>query len=695
MTLAIVSSPIRYPDIGLDIAIDQELEQRCVNIMRGLAIDAVQKAKSGHPGMPLGVADVAYVLWTRFLKHSPQNPAWHDRDRFILSAGHGSMLLYSLLHVTGYDLSLDDIKQFRQLGSRTPGHPEYRLTPGIETTTGPLGQGITNAVGMAMAERFLAVRFNRPDFPIVDHYTYVIASDGDLMEGISYEAASIAGHLKLGKLIVLYDSNGISIDGATDQTFTEDVAQRFVAAGWHVQDVDGHARDEIEQAIEQARLETMQPSIIICRTHIGFGSPNRQDTAKSHGEPLGEEEVRLTKQSLGLPQDETFYVTEEMYAHMRHTTEPGIQQERDWQQMMARYREVHPDLARLWDDMHEQPLSLDWDALVPAFEPSAKGTATRAASGQMINALAPVLPGLIGGSADMHGSNSTFIKSSTPLQADNFIGRNIFYGVREHAMGAIMNGLALHGGLLPFAGTFLIFCNYMQPSLRMAALMSLQVVYIFTHDSVGVGEDGPTHQPIEQIPTLRLIPNLHVVRPADATETALAWRIALERRDGPTALIFTRQAVPVLMRESEEYGQYGYLTPADGVLRGGYVLYSAPDPELILIATGSEVHLALDSARALEEQGVKVRVVSMPCWELFDQQEQSYRDEVLPPHIAARVSIEATVSFGWERYVGVHGRSIGINTFGVSAPGSEVFKYFGFTTERVVEVALDVLHANR
>jgi transketolase len=603
------------------------------------------------------------------------------------------MALYSLLHLSGYDLSMDEIKRFRQLGSATPGHPEYGRTPGIETTTGPLGQGITNAVGMAMAERCMAVRFNRPDFPIVDHYTYVIASDGDLMEGVSYEAASLAGHLKLGKLIVLYDSNGISIDGDTDQTFTEDVALRFTAAGWHVQDIDGHARDAVEQALVQARAEPRQPSLIICHTHIGYGSPNRQDTAKSHGEPLGEEEVRLTKRALGIPEEPTFSVPGEVYEHMEQCIETGVQQDRSWQELMIRYREVHPELAKLWDAMWERQMPDNWEALLPSFEPGGKGIATRAASGQMINALAPLLPGLIGGSADMHGSNATSIKSSSPLQADNFMGRNIFYGVREHAMGAIMNGLALHGGLLPFAGTFLIFCNYMQPAIRMAAMMGLRVVYIFTHDSIGVGEDGPTHQPVEHVPTLRLIPNLNVVRPADANEVPMAWRMALERTDGPTALVLTRQALPVMERGNEDFGRYGALAPAEAALRGGYVLYSAPAPQLILIATGSEVSLALEAARVLEQQDVAVRVVSMPCWEVFDQQDVIYREHVLPPHITARLSIEAAVSLGWERYVGMRGRSIGVDTFGVSAPAKEVFKFFGFTVERVVAEATDLLNA--
>ncbi|NJP05490.1 MAG: transketolase [Chloroflexaceae bacterium] len=672
---------------------DQHLEQLCVNVIRGLAMDAVQKANSGHPGMPLGIADAACVLWDRFLKHHPADPNWPNRDRFVLSAGHASMLLYSLLHLTGYDLSLDDIKQFRQLQSRTPGHPEYGLTPGVETTTGPLGQGISNAVGMAMAEQVLAARFNQPGYPVVDHMTYAIVSDGDLMEGISYEVASLAGHLQLGKLIVLYDSNHISIDGSTDLTFTENIEQRFAACGWHVIKVNGHNRQEVAWAIEQARQVNNRPSMIVCDTIIGYGSPNRQGTAKSHGEPLGGDEVLLTKEALGLPTDKPFFVPDEVYTHMRRAHAERAGQQQSWESMMLRYREVYPDLAELWDTMQSGQLPDDWSAVLPTWDTDAKAIATRAASGTAINALAKVLPGLLGGSADMNQSNQTLVKGEEAIQAERFDGRNLYYGVREHAMGGIMNGIALHGGLLPYGGTFLVFSDYMRPAIRMAALMSLQVVYVFTHDSIGVGEDGPTHQPIEHVPALRVIPNLFVMRPADATETVQAWRVALERRNGPTALILTRQGLPVLNRNGTAYGRFGPLASAEGVLRGGYVLYSAPEPQAVLIATGSEVALALQAALLLEADGMAVRVVSMPCCELFDQQDQDYRDAVLLPSVTARVAVEAAASFGWQRYVGSQGRIVGIDTFGVSAPGAEVFRYYGLTAERVAATVKDVVHA--
>jgi transketolase len=670
---------------GLELTIDH----LCVNTIRALALDAVQKAKSGHPGMPMGAADMAYVLWMHYLKHNPADPTWPDRDRFVLSAGHGSMLLYSLLHLSGYGLTLDDLQNFRQLGSLTPGHPEYGLTTGVETTTGPLGQGISNAVGMALAERHLASRFNRPDFPIVDHYTYVIASDGDMMVGISHEAASLAGHLKLGKLIVLYDSNHISIDGSTDLAMTEDVGKRFEAYGWHVQTVDGHHHDELAQAIEHAQAATAHPSLIVCNTHIGFGSPNTQDTEKCHGAPLGEEEVLLTKRALGWPEEPTFYVPEDVYPHMRQALDTGAQEQELWNERMQRYRQVYPDLARQWDDMHSRKLPDNWDALLPAFEHSDKGIATRAASGKTLNALDSIIPGLIGGSADLSGSNSTAIKSCGALQASAFSNRNIHYGVREHAMGAMMNGMLLHGGLIPYGGTFLIFSDYMRPAIRMAALMQLPAIYVFTHDSVCVGEDGPTHQPIEQLPSLRLIPNLQVVRPADASETALAWRIALERKNGPTALVLTRQNVPVLAPR-QEHPVYGTLAPAEGALRGGYVLADVENPDVILIASGSEVSLALEAARLLAEQQIAARVVSMPCRELFDEQEQSYRDSVLPPAITARVAIEAAMPMGWERYVGLRGQVVGIDRFGTSGPYKDVYAFLGMTAERIVETALAV-----
>lgn len=694
----IQATTVSEQDIDLNVqelvpGLETTIDHLCVNTIRALSIDAVQKAKSGHPGMPMGAADMAYVLWMHYLKHNPADPAWPNRDRFVLSAGHGSMLLYSLLHLSGYGLTLDDLKNFRQLGSLTPGHPEYGLTAGVETTTGPLGQGISNAVGMALAERHLASRFNRPDFPIVDHYTYVIASDGDMMVGISHEAASLAGHLKLGKLIVLYDSNNISIDGSTDLSMTEDVGKRFEAYGWHVQTVDGHNQSELAQAIEQAQAATAHPSLIVCNTHIGFGSPNTQDTEKCHGAPLGEEEVLLTKRALGWPEEPAFYVPEEVYPHMRQALETGAQEQQLWNERMQRYREVYPDLARQWDDMQARKLPDNWDALLPGFEHSEKGIATRAASGKTLNALDAVIPGLIGGSADLSGSNSTTIKSCGALQASAFSNRNIHYGVREHAMGAIMNGMLLHGGLIPYGGTFLIFSDYMRPAIRMAALMQLPAIYVFTHDSVCVGEDGPTHQPVEQLPSLRLIPNLQVVRPADASETALAWRIALERKNGPTALVLTRQNLPVL-EPREDHPVYGPLAPAAGTLRGGYVLADVENPDVILIASGSEVNLALEAARLLAEQQIAARVVSMPCRELFDEQEQSYRDSVLPPAITARVAIEAAMPMGWERYVGLRGQVVGIDRFGTSGPYKDVYSFLGMTTERIVETALAVCQSS-
>ncbi len=678
---------------GLSEHNDQDIDRLCTNAMRGLAMDAIQQANSGHPGMPLGIADTAYVLWTRFMKHNPSDPDWANRDRFVLSAGHGSMLLYSLLHLSGYDLSLDDIKQFRQWGSKTAGHPEYRRTPGVETTTGPLGQGVANAVGMALAERYMATMFNRPNYPIVDHFTYVVCSDGDLMEGISYEAASLAGHLQLGKLICLYDSNGISIDGSTDLTFTENTSQRFLAHGWHVQEIDGHAMAEVERALEQARADTTRPSLIICRTHIGYGSPNRQDSAKSHGEALGVEEVRLTKQALGWPEEPLFYVPDEVYASMRQVITTGTQQQRDWDDLMGRYRESYPDLAVLWDHVQAGDLPDNWDTALPTFEDSMGAAATRSVSGQIINALAPLLPTLIGGSADLTGSNNTEIKGTDALQGDNFAGRNIFFGVREHAMGAILNGMALHGGMLPYCGTFLIFSDYMRPAMRLAAMMGLQVIYVFTHDSIGLGEDGPTHQPIEQLATLRAVPNLHVIRPADAYETAIAWRAALEHRDGPTALILTRQKVPMLKRGVLNGQSHGPLAAASGALRGGYVLYSPPKPDVLLLASGSEVSLALEATRLLAERNIAARVVSMPCWELFEQQDQVYRESVLPPGLTARVAIEAGLTFGWERYTGSRGVAIGIDHFGASAPYQDLYKQFGLTAEQIVKVAMQLVTA--
>ncbi len=662
-----------------------ELDQLAVNTIRFLAVDAVQKANSGHPGMPMGAAPMAYVLWTRFLKHNPRNPDWPNRDRFILSAGHGSMLLYALLHLTGYDLPIEELKRFRQWGSKTPGHPEYRIAPGVETTTGPLGQGFGNGVGMAIAERHLAAHFNRPGYEIVDHYTYAIVSDGDLMEGISHEAASLAGHLGLGKLIYLYDDNDISIDGPTNLTFTEDVAMRFQAYGWHVLRVaDGNDMEAIEQAIVEARQVLDQPSLIIVRTHIGYGSPHKQDTAAAHGEPLGEEEVRLTKRNLGWPEDKTFYVPDEVYAHMRQAVERGAQWEQEWRDLFARYAEAYPELARQWDQFWSGELPEGWDAELPTFE-AGTSVATRAASGKVLDAIAPRIPNLIGGSADLTPSNKTKFKGATDFQRDHYSGRYIHFGVREHAMGAVLNGIAYHGGLVPYGGTFLIFSDYMRPPVRLAAMSHLHVIYVFTHDSVWLGEDGPTHQPVEQLANLRAIPNLVMIRPADANETVEAWRVALALKNRPVALALSRQGVPTLDRSR--------YAPAEGVRRGAYVLAdSRPGtPDLILIATGSEVPLAAAAYEQLAAEGIAVRLVSMPSWELFAEQPRSYRETVLPPDVKARLAVEAGATLGWERWVGDGGDVLGIDHFGASAPYKVLMEQFGFTVEAVVSRAKQVL----
>ncbi|HEY75820.1 MAG TPA: transketolase [Thermoflexia bacterium] len=663
----------------------KNLDGLCINTIRTLAMDAVQRANSGHPGMPMGMADAAYVLWTRFLKHNPADPKWPDRDRFVLSAGHGSMLLYTLLHLTGYDLPLEELKNFRQWGSRTPGHPEYGHTPGVETTTGPLGQGFANGVGMAIAERFLAATFNRPGFPIFDHYTYAIVSDGDLMEGISHEAASLAGHLGLGKLIYLYDDNDISIEGSTDITFTEDVAARFRAYGWHVQTVDGYDLAAIEAAIRAARAETARPSLIICRTHIGYGSPHKQDDPSVHGAPLGEEEVRLTKEALGWPPDAQFLVPPEALTVFRRAVEEGREAQARWEAMFERYAQEYPREAALLRQLWAGELPEGWEEAIPTFSPADGPLATRKASGVVLNALADALPTLIGGSADLAPSNVTLLKGYDDFQQETPTGRNLRFGVREHAMGAILNGMALHGGVIPYGGTFLVFSDYMRPAVRLAAMMGVGVVYVWTHDSVWIGEDGPTHQPVEHLPSLRAIPNLVLIRPCDANETAVAWKMALKRRDGPTALILTRQSLPILDRSG--------MAGPENLQRGAYVLRDAPEgrPDLILIGTGSEVHLALAAQEALAERGVRARVVSMPSWELFDAQPPEYRARVLPPDVPARLAIEAAVPMGWERYVGPHGAVMGLDRFGASAPYKVLMEKFGFTPEAVVEQALRLL----
>jgi transketolase len=667
--------------------VDQRtLDQLSIHTIRMLAVDAVEKARSGHPGMPMGTAALAYVLWTRFLKHNPVNPQWPDRDRFVLSAGHGSMLLYSLLHLTGYDLPLDQLKDFRQWGSRTPGHPEYGMTPGVETTTGPLGQGFANGVGMAIAEAFLAERFNRPGHTIVDHYTYAIVSDGDLMEGVASEAASLAGHLQLGKLIYLYDDNDISIDGSTDLTFTERVDKRFDAYGWHVQEItDGNDVPSIDAALRAAQAERTKPSLIIVHTHIAYGSPGKQDTAEAHGAHLGAEEVKRTKEFFGWPQEPTFYLPEEALAHFRLAVERGQTWEAEWQSQVVAYAAAYPDLAADWQRALRRELPPGWEANLPTFKTEDGTMATRVASGRVLNAVAPAISTLIGGSADLATSNNTLLRGAGEFSAQNRGGRNIYFGVREHGMGAILNGLAYHGGVIPFGATFLIFSDYMRPAIRLAALSELPVTYVFTHDSIGLGEDGPTHQPIEHLAVLRAMPQLTVIRPADANETTVAWRIALTQRHGPIALILTRQNLPIFDRTQ--------MAAANGLEQGAYILLEAEavTPDLILIASGSEVPLAVEARQQLAQQGIRARVVSMPSWELFEQQPQAYRETVLPPAVRKRLAIEAAVPQGWRDYVGSEGDIIGLTRFGASAPGPVAMDKLGFNVPNVVARALELL----
>jgi len=660
------------------------LDELCVNTIRTLAMDGVQRANSGHPGMPMGMADAAYVLWTRFLKHDPSDPRWPDRDRFILSAGHGSMLLYGLLHLTGYDLPLEELINFRQWGSRTPGHPEYDPSGGVEATTGPLGQGFAMGVGMAIAERFLAATFNRPGFPIFDHHTYAIVSDGDLMEGVSHEAASLAGHLKLGKIVYLYDDNGISIEGSTDLTFTENVPARFRAYGWHVQEIDGHDLEAIERSIRRARRQKERPSLIVCHTHIAYGSPHKQGSAKAHGAPLGEEEVRLTKKALGWPPDARFRVPPEALEVFRSAVREGAKAQAEWRAMFESYAGQYPQEAALLERLWAGDLPQGWEGALPRFAPDDGPLATRKASGLVLNSIAASLPTLVGGSADLAPSNNTHLDGYDDFQPTTPAGRNLHFGVREHAMGSILNGMALHGEVVPYGGTFLVFSDYMRPPVRLAALMGQRVVYVWTHDSVWIGEDGPTHQPVEHLAALRAIPNLVVLRPADANETAAAWRVALERADGPTALVLTRQKLPVLAETARD--------PAETVGRGAYVLRDADGPPgVILIATGSEVHLALEARELLAGRGVAARVVSMPSWELFDAQPASYRHQVLPPQVTARLAVEAGATQGWAGYVGPAGDVVGLERFGASAPYKVLMAEFGFTPQEVAERALQLL----
>jgi len=657
-------------------------DELCINTIRMLSADAVQKANSGHPGMPMGDAAMAYVLWTRFLRHNPRNPLWQNRDRFILSAGHGSMLLYSLLHLTGYGISLNDIKNFRQWGSKTPGHPEYCPECGIETTTGPLGQGFATGVGMAMAQKYLADMFNRPGFKVVDYYIYAITSDGDLMEGITSEAASLAGHLGLGKIIYLYSDNKISIDGSTDLTFTENVGARFRAYNWHVQKVDGNNIKEVEAAIRNARREKNRPSLIMARTHIGYGSPNKHDTAGVHGSPLGEEELSLTKKNLGWP-NRKFYIPRAALAHFRKAVAKGKAEEKKWREMFRRYRKKYPALAKQWDMMLQRDNGKEYKSHLPVFRPSDGPIATRSASGRVLNSIAGFLPQLIGGSADLTPSNNTYLNGYADFGVKKG-GRNIHFGVREHAMGAIMNGMAHSKMLIPYGGTFLIFSDYMRPAIRIAALTESQVVYVFTHDSVGLGEDGPTHQPIEHLTSLRAMPNLTVIRPADANETSVAWQVALEHRNGPVALILTRQKVPVIDRKK--------YAPATGLKKGAYVLADCKDiPQMILIASGSEVHLALDAYERLTAEGKRVRVVNMASCELFEKQPAAYREKVLPSGVEKRLAIEAGSSLSMYRYTGLKGEVIGIDRFGASAPAKVIFEKFGFTVDNVIKRAKALL----
>jgi transketolase len=682
---------------GWEVSEPSRLDELCVNAIRMLSVDAVEKANSGHPGAPMGLAPAAYILWTRFLKHNPRNPSWPDRDRFVLSAGHGSMLLYSMLHLTGYDLPLEEIKNFRQWGSRTPGHPERGMTPGVEVTTGPLGQGFGNGVGMAIAEAYLAARYNRPGFEVFNHFTYAIVSDGDLMEGVAAEAASLAGHLRLGKLIYLYDNNRITLAASADMTFTEDVAKRFEAYGWHTITVDdGNDLAAIDKALGAARAEPGRPSLILLRTHIGFGSPGKQDSFEAHGAPLGKDEVAATRKKLGWT-NEPFVVPEAAQKQFREAVHKGARAEAEWQEKFSAYAQKFPDLAKELEQALRGALPLGWDAAVPQYPADAKGMATRVASGKVLNAIAPKLPALIGGSADLNPSTHTALKDLGDFESAqrdltksqgaagggfSYAGRNIYFGVREHAMGAACNGMAAHGGIVPFASTFLMFADYMRPSIRLAALMELGVIYVFTHDSIAVGEDGPTHQPVEHLAALRAIPRLVVIRPGDANETAAAWRVAIETRDRPVALILSRQNVPTLDRKE--------FAAADGLRKGAYILADAlgGKPDIVLIGTGSELSLVVAARQKLLERKFDARVVSMPSWELFEMQPKDYRDSVLPPALRPRLAVEAGLPQGWHRYVG---DIIGVERFGASAPGNVVLEKFGFTVDNVVERALVLL----
>ena len=660
----------------------KEIDLLCVKTIRALVIDAIEAANSGHPGAPMGMAPVAHTLWTRFMRYNPKNPDWPGRDRFVLSAGHASMLLYSLLYLTGYDLPLEEIKKFRQLGSHTPGHPEAGCAPGVEVTTGPLGQGISNAVGMALARELIGARFNRPGHDLTDYFIYVMVSDGDLMEGVASEACSLAGHLGLGHLICLYDDNEITIEGSTELSFTEDIQGRFRAYGWYVSSVpDANDIDAVAGSIDEVRRQEL-PALVAIRSKIACGSPNLEGSEKAHGAPLGDEEALLTKRNLGCPEEEAFHVPEEVLDHMRRAVERGRNLEKKWQEDFKSYTAEYPDLVSEWERVMKGRLPAGWRDLLPVFH-AGKKVATREASGKVLEALAPKVWELIGGSADLAPSNKTYIKAYESVRKRDFSGRNIHFGIREHGMAAIMNGMARHGGIIPYGGTFLVFSDYMRPSMRLAAMMGLKVIYVFTHDSLGVGEDGPTHQPVEQMAALRAIPNLTVIRPADANETSEAWSEALTRK-GPVALVLSRQGLQILDRKN--------LAPASALHRGAYVLADTPgQPAVALIATGSEVDLALAARRKLAEEGISARVISMPSWEIFDEQEEEYRLGVLPLDLAARVSLEAGVTQGWRKYVGDRGISIGVDRFGVSAPGDQAMAWAGLTVDNVVEKAKSLL----
>ncbi len=662
-----------------------DIDQLCINTIRTLSLDAIQKANSGHPGLPLGMAPTAYVLWTKFLRHNPKNPKWFGRDRFLLSAGHGSMLIYSLLHLTGYDLSLDELKNFRQLHSKTPGHPENFMTPGVEITTGPLGQGFANGVGMGIAEAHLASKFNRKGFPVVDNYIYCICSDGDLMEGVAYEAASLAGHLQLGNLIYLYDDNEITIDGSTDLAFTEDRTKRFEAAGWHVLEVaDGNDLKAIEKAIKDAQKVKNKPSLIRVHTIIGFGMP-KAGTSKAHSDAPGEEAVKETKRNLGMPEDKSFYVPKEVSAHFKQAIKNGAAMEKEWNSLVKKYEKENPEIGADFHAIRIGELPAGWEKSLPKFD-GVEAKATRAYSGEIINAIADSLPGLIGGSADLKPSNNTFINSSGDIQPGKFENRNIHYGIREHAMGAAMNGMTLFGSVIPFGGTFQTFSDYMRPAIRLAALSHIRVLFVFTHDSIGLGEDGPTHQSVEHLAAMRAIPNLAVIRPCDAHETREAWRAAIRCDTGPTAFALSRQKVALIDRKK--------FADAKGLHKGAYILAEAETkagketaPKLIIIATGSEVGLVMEAREKLNAEGTPTRVVSMPCWEFFDEQSAKYKEEVLPAKVTARLAVEAGVSMGWSKYVGDKGDTLCVDKFGASAPAEDVFRDYGFTVENVIKLA--------